>query len=637
MILIKPMVITDVALTASNVTELGAFEPVAWQSKAWVAGNNMTTARHYHAGFGTPDAAAACGGTTGADTASTEKFNGTSWSASGNLTAARDRLAACGTQTAGLALGGHTSAAVGTTEKFNGTSWSATGSLGTARLRLAACGTQTAALAFGGSPATTASIVTELFDGSVWTFGGSLLNARYGLGGFGSQTAAVSVGGNNDTPAVTVFTEEYDGISWATTGVYPTVIADLACAGAPSAGIGFGGWNGVAVGQTYAYSGGVWSTDAVMNTARWRLAGCGDDASALSFGGTTTGSNYLNTTERYTAYRGGDRVYVLRPASTVTVSIAGPGIVTWAAHGLSVGTPVRFTTTGALPTGLAANTLYFVERVLSANTFTVTASQNGQAVVTSGGQSGTHTLTALLHDVYESLENRNFEKWPLDETDWWARVGTMNRWGMFDNALFSQTTNSGTIDVTVQTVGIVDGVAVMNAVADSVRVIMKNGATTRYDSGTVSLVSNGEQIPDMAFVDLPSVYSDTTIQVILTATGKTAKCGALLIGKRKDLGYTQAGMQLGILDYSVKVRDDFGNFTILERDYSRRATIQSWVNNTDIDSVVRTLAAYRALPAVYVGSNLFGSSIIYGFYKDFSVLISYPEYSVCNLEVEGVT
>jgi len=637
MIFIKPMVVSDIALVSSNVTELTSLEPPAWRPNAWVLKNSMNTARHYHAGFGTSGAAAVCGGTTGSDTANTEKFNGTSWSSSGNLTAARDRLAACGTQSAGLAIGGHTSAAVGTTEKFNGTTWTATGSLGTARLRLAACGTQTAALAFGGSPAASASIVTERFDGSIWTFGGSLLNARYGLGGFGSQTAAVSVGGNDDTPAITVFTEEYDGVSWSTTGVYPTGIADLGCAGSLDAGLGIGGWNGVAVGRAYAYENGVWATDALMTVARWRIAACGDDSAALAFGGTTTGSDYLNTTEEYVSYREGDRVYVLRPSATVTVSIGGPMLVTWAGHRLQAGVQIKFSTTGALPTGLSAGVLYFIEKVIDANTFTLTSTQNGQAIVTSGSQSGVHTATAMLHDVYESLENRNFEKWPLDETDWWARVGTLNRWAMFDNALFSQTVNPSSIDVTLQAVGVLDAVAVMNVSADTAQVIVKSGSTTVYDSGAVSLVVDGEQVTDYAFTELPSSYSNVTVQIILSAAGRTVKCGALVAGQRKNMGFTQAGMQLGILDYSVKQRDDFGNFTILERDYSKRATIQMWSPSNQVDSIIRTLAAFRAIPAVYVGSELFGASIIYGFYKDFSVVVSYPEYSVVNLEVEGVT
>jgi len=74
--------------------------------------------------------------------------------------------------------------------------------------------------------------------------------------------------------------------------------------------------------------------------------------------------------------------------STVTITIAAPGVVTWTDHGLSANNPIRFLTTGALPTGLAINTTYYVKTVLSPNTFTVSASAGGAAITTSGTQSG---------------------------------------------------------------------------------------------------------------------------------------------------------------------------------------------------------------------------------------------------------
>ena len=81
-------------------------------------------------------------------------------------------------------------------------------------------------------------------------------------------------------------------------------------------------------------------------------------------------------------------------AGPATMTIATPCVVTWGAHGLYDGATVRFTTTGALPTGLAANTEYFVTKV-DANSFklsTTLANQvAGTFITTSGTQSGSHT------------------------------------------------------------------------------------------------------------------------------------------------------------------------------------------------------------------------------------------------------
>lgn len=80
---------------------------------------------------------------------------------------------------------------------------------------------------------------------------------------------------------------------------------------------------------------------------------------------------------------------------TCTISIASPGVVTLNTHGLSTGHNIELTTTGALPTGLAINTNYFVI-YNDANSFWLAASLAnalaGTKINTSGTQSGTHTL-----------------------------------------------------------------------------------------------------------------------------------------------------------------------------------------------------------------------------------------------------
>lgn len=81
---------------------------------------------------------------------------------------------------------------------------------------------------------------------------------------------------------------------------------------------------------------------------------------------------------------------------TLTVTIASPGVFTLANHGLVIGDAVYLTTTGALPTGLSANTIYYVMTVPTSSTFTLGASRSTTAVTsaknTSGSQSGVHSI-----------------------------------------------------------------------------------------------------------------------------------------------------------------------------------------------------------------------------------------------------
>jgi len=82
-------------------------------------------------------------------------------------------------------------------------------------------------------------------------------------------------------------------------------------------------------------------------------------------------------------------------ASTVTISNASPGVVTWPDHGLWQDCPMKFSTTGTLPTGLTVGTQYYIKAVLSVDTFSVTTTPGGAVINTSGAGSGGHTASAF--------------------------------------------------------------------------------------------------------------------------------------------------------------------------------------------------------------------------------------------------
>lgn len=74
-------------------------------------------------------------------------------------------------------------------------------------------------------------------------------------------------------------------------------------------------------------------------------------------------------------------------SATVTINI-GTGVITGLT--LANGTPVVFTTTGALPTGIVPSKAYYVVNT-STNTFQISLTVGGSAITLSGSQSGTHT------------------------------------------------------------------------------------------------------------------------------------------------------------------------------------------------------------------------------------------------------
>jgi len=258
-------------------------------------------------------------------------------------------------------------------------------------------------------------------------------------------------------------------------------------------------------------------------------------------------------------------------------------------------------------------------------------------------------IAANVHKIYESLAAANTGNAPASSPTWWLEVGTTNRWRMFDTQSTPPSSQANSIDVTLQAQHRVDALALLNINAESARVLMTDSADGVIFDQTYSLTSNSgitdwyayffepiRRKTDLVLTDLPR-YSSQKVRVVLNAGGELATCGVMVIGQLLDIGGTQYGAKLGIADYSVKKRNDFGDYQLLERAYSRTASFQLEVPAGFVDEVIHSLAEYRAKPVVYVGSEQYGASAVFGFYKDFSVTIAYPSYSICSIDIEGLT
>jgi len=78
---------------------------------------------------------------------------------------------------------------------------------------------------------------------------------------------------------------------------------------------------------------------------------------------------------------------------TVTISIAGPAVIT-TNEVPAVNTSIIFRTTGALPSGMAQNTIYYVQP-LTPTTFNISSTLGGALITTTGTQSGIHTMIVV--------------------------------------------------------------------------------------------------------------------------------------------------------------------------------------------------------------------------------------------------
>jgi hypothetical protein len=262
---------------------------------------------------------------------------------------------------------------------------------------------------------------------------------------------------------------------------------------------------------------------------------------------------------------------------------------------------------------------------------------------------GQKVIRLTTHKVYEALTSTTGDT-PETSPTKWLDLGATNRWKAFDQKVGTATTQAGSIEWVIvpgQTVG---SVGLLELVAESVRVRVSDaidgivydrtqsltGAITSADWFTYFFEPVSRR-PFALFSDLPS-YRDPTITITVSGlAGETVKCGVCLLGQWHEFANAvRCGASAGIVDYSKKTADDFGNVQITERAFSKRASWQMLIANNDIDKLQRTLASLRATPALYIGSDRFDATLVYGFYRDFEITIEYYTHSECSIELEGL-
>jgi hypothetical protein len=255
-------------------------------------------------------------------------------------------------------------------------------------------------------------------------------------------------------------------------------------------------------------------------------------------------------------------------------------------------------------------------------------------------------VLASTHSIYQRTVAGVSATPPSLDSANWARVGPTNRWAMFDRATGTLSSGTGSITATIAP-GMVRGVALLDVTGNSVTVTVTNGASTVYTK-TVNLNTGygvtswydyffGDIVRKSTVVlsDIPP-YSACQITVTVDGSGPVS-VGTFVAGSLFELGKSRHGTSLGIIDYSVKSTDAYGATTVTQRAFAKRMTVPVVVNAYDVDEVARRLALIRATPVVWIGSETYDQSVIYGFYKDWSVDVAYPTFSHCSLTIEGLS
>lgn len=260
---------------------------------------------------------------------------------------------------------------------------------------------------------------------------------------------------------------------------------------------------------------------------------------------------------------------------------------------------------------------------------------------------GQRVIRTSTHKVYESAQGGNLNNVPEATPLFWIEVSPTNSWKMFDASSSSATAKSNSISVTLRPGVVCNALAVINLKGClSVRVRVEDATYgTLYDQTTSTAPTPAASDWWSWFFGLKKAQDQVvvldfnhilTADVLVDFTGGTdLSVGVLLVGQKLEIGTAiQYGASLGIQDYSRKETNEWGDTVLIKKAFAKKASFTLSIPNDQLDMTMNTLSDLRATPCLWVGVDEYKSTTLFGFYREFGVVVAYPTFSDCSLDLE---
>jgi len=266
---------------------------------------------------------------------------------------------------------------------------------------------------------------------------------------------------------------------------------------------------------------------------------------------------------------------------------------------------------------------------------------------------GDRVVRTTTHAVYENLIGGVDATFPENATGGatprWVYVRPTNKYAMFDDVIGTKTSVTSPLNTELAP-GNVSGLALLEVVGQTLDVTMTDGAggaevyskSINLDDTVINsfwdyFYQDYVQKDTAALTDLPGEYLNARLIVTISGSGAVS-CGVCQPGTVYELGDTDNGATIRRQDYSKKNTDQFGYTSIVKRATRKILSADVEVAFEKFAQLDRLMRDMQSELAVYIGVDRAGyeTLIVYGFASDVRIVIPYPKYLMCNIEIEGV-
>ena len=138
-------------------------------------------------------------------------------------------------------------------------------------------------------------------------------------------------------------------------------------------------------------------------------------------------------------------------------------------------------------------------------------------------------------------------------------------------------------------------------------------------------------------IDSPLFTGGSSMRLTFEGGGGDTAVGLIVFGQLRDIGATQFGSDTGIIDFSDKTENEFGDISLEQGAFRNRGSFNVIIDTQRMNSTNEILKARRGLATLYIGAREYANTFIYGFFKDYNIINTNARKSEYSLQVESLT
>ena len=235
--------------------------------------------------------------------------------------------------------------------------------------------------------------------------------------------------------------------------------------------------------------------------------------------------------------------------------------------------------------------------------------------------------------IYYALADSYNIRPGTDDTIWFD-YGATNPYRMFDGAISTPTTATGSINLTLDNDN-VTAIGFFGVTAQEIQVVLTVDTVEVYNE-TIELRSTEvgdwyeyffnpiNQVRDTVFENIPAYSSgDFVITISGASVSDAVEAGLMVPGYSYDVGNTKRGVKPGFVNYSTTEVDTFGRISITSRGSAKTLDCECFLDSrAQASAVIDLYNRTKDLNCLWIGSRDADTwSLIYGICKRFDATI----------------